>query len=223
MRIGVVVFPGSNCDRDALSAIELARPGCAVAIRAEEAELPPVDALVLPGGFAYGDYLRAGALAAVAPVMEGVRRFADSGRPVLGICNGFQVLCEAGLLPGALAPNESGRFVCEEVCLFVESEATPFTAGLGSRRLRLPVAHAHGRYQADAATLDRLERNGQVVFRYEGQSPNGSARRIAGVRNERGNVLGMMPHPERRVEDALGGRDGLLLFAALLRHLEASA
>jgi len=209
---GVVQFPGSCDERDALHACSLA--GEARMIWHEETELGDVDAVVVPGGFSYGDYLRAGAIARFSPAMDAVAGLAAEGRPVLGICNGFQVLCEAGLLPGALLVNETVRFVCRQVELVVESSATPFTAALAEgRRLSIPVKHGEGRYFAPDDVLDEIESNGQVVFRYApGQNPNGSARDIAGVRNEAGNVVGLMPHPEHAVDALTGSTDGLRLF-----------
>jgi phosphoribosylformylglycinamidine synthase len=218
MRIAVAVFPGSNCDDDAQRAVSLfgAEP-----VRAwHKDELPSgIDAVILPGGFSYGDYLRCGAMAARARVMEGVRRFAAEGGPVLGVCNGFQILCEAGLLPGALVRNASRRFVCREVRVRVEGRETPFTKGLSGASLTLPVAHAEGRYFADDATLQRLEDEERVIFRYvEGSNPNGALRDIAGVCSASGRVVGLMPHPERAVESLLGSEDGAQLFRALLGH-----
>jgi phosphoribosylformylglycinamidine synthase len=176
-----------------------------------------LDAVVLPGGFSYGDYLRCGALARFSPVMEDVVGFAKAGGPVLGICNGFQILCESGLLPGALLRNASLKFICQDVLLEVQGAPTPITAGLAGQRLRMPVAHAEGNYHADAATLDELEGAGRVVFRYVGGSPNGAARDIAGIAGgPRMNVVGLMPHPERASEGLLGCTDGRKLFEALL-------
>lgn len=216
MRVAVTVFPGSNCDDDARRAVTLfgAEP-----VRAwHKDELPEgLDAVILPGGFSYGDYLRCGAMAARARVMDGVRRFAAAGGPVLGVCNGFQILCEAGLLPGALVRNLSRRFVCREVRLKVEGRETPFTRGLSGAVLSLPVAHAEGRYFADDDTLSLLEGEGRVIFRYvDGTNPNGALRDIAGVSSANGRVLGLMPHPERAIEPILGGTDGAAIFRSLL-------
>ena len=182
----------------------------------EETSLEGIDVVVVPGGFSYGDYLRAGAIARFAPAMEAVAEFAAGGGPVLGICNGFQVLCEAGLLPGALLPNSGLRFVCRQVELVVESTDTPFTADLErGTTLSIPVKHMVGRYFAPPSLLDALEANGQVVVRYaSGQNPNGSERDIAGVRNEEGNVIGLMPHPEHAVDPLTGSDDGLRLLAS---------
>ena len=213
MKVAVVRFPGSNCDADALAA---ARQAGAEAefVWHRSADLGGADVVVLPGGFAYGDYLRPGAIARFSPVMRAVAAHAAAGRPVLGICNGFQVLCEAGLLPGALARNGGLMFVCRQVTVRVESDATPFTARYRpGQLLRMPVAHGDGRYVADADTLDRLEREERVVFRYVGGNPNGAMRDIAGITNEGRNVVGLMPHPERASEALLGSSDGAAMFA----------
>ena len=214
-KIAVVVFPGSNDDRDAGHALEQlgAEP---VLVWHAERELPPVAAVVLPGGFSYGDYLRCGAIARFAPVMAAVRRFADEGGLVLGICNGFQVLCEAGLLPGVLRPNASLSFVCRDVPLRVERSDTPFTARaeLGGQ-LTIPVKHGEGCYFADERLLAELEAKEQVVLRYE-TNPNGSLADVAGVVNEAGNVFGLMPHPEHAVDPLLGSSDGALLLGSLV-------
>jgi phosphoribosylformylglycinamidine synthase len=217
MRFGVLQFPGSCDERDALQACE--RVGDAHMLWHEETDLSGIDAIVVPGGFSYGDYLRAGAIARFSPAMGAVAEFAASGGPVLGICNGFQVLCEAGLLPGALLPNESVRFVCRQVDLVVESAETPFTRDCEPGQvLSVPVKHMSGRYFAPPDLLDRLEANGQVVLRYAaGQNPNGSVRDIAGVVNEAGNVMGLMPHPEHAVDPLTGSEDGLALFTSLAR------
>jgi len=227
-RVGVVVFPGSNCDLDTIHALSLAGAD-PVALWHESVDLDGVAAVVLPGGFAYGDYLRAGALARFSPVMRAVAAFAGDGGLVLGICNGFQVLAEARLVPGALLRNRSLRFVCREVTILPERLDSPFTCALGERRpLRMPVAHGEGCYYADGATLDALEREGRVLFRYVGPdgavaldpddpaNPNGSLRAIAGVTNTAGNVAGLMPHPERAAEAILGSDDGMLLIRSLV-------
>jgi phosphoribosylformylglycinamidine synthase subunit PurQ / glutaminase len=215
---GVLQFPGSCDERDALHACSLL--GEARLIWHEERDLSGVDAVVIPGGFSYGDYLRAGAIARFSPAMEGVAEFAAGGGPVLGICNGFQVLCEAGLLPGALLLNESMRFVCRQLNLITE----PLTVGLTtpeggqphSQRLSIPAKHGEGRYYAPDKALDALEAKGQVAYRYApGQNPNGSARDIAGVRNEAGNVVGLMPHPEHAIDPLTGSTDGLRVFDAV--------
>ena len=214
-RIAVLVFPGSNDDRDAALAFEGlgAEP---VLVWHAEPELPDVGAVVLPGGFSYGDYLRCGAIARFAPVMEAVQRFADDGGLVLGICNGFQVLCEAGLLPGALRPNESLSFVCRDVQLRVERTDTPFTTRVDSgQSLTIPIKHGEGCYFADEELLAELEANGQVVLRYE-DNPNGSIADVAGVTNREGNVFGLMPHPEHAVDPLLGSSDGALVLGSLI-------
>ena len=214
-RIAVLVFPGSNDDRDAALAFEGlgAEP---VLVWHAEPELPDVGAVVLPGGFSYGDYLRCGAIARFAPVMEAVQRFADDGGLVLGICNGFQVLCEAGLLPGALRPNESLSFVCRDVQLRVERTDTPFTTRVDSgQSLTIPIKHGEGCYFADEDLLAELEANGQVVLRYE-DNPNGSIADVAGVTNREGNVFGLMPHPEHAVDPLLGSSDGALVLGSLV-------
>jgi phosphoribosylformylglycinamidine synthase subunit PurQ / glutaminase len=220
-RWGVIQFPGSCDERDALHACSLV--GDARLVWHDERDLSDVDAVVVPGGFSYGDYLRAGAIARFSPAMGAVAQLADAGGPVLGICNGFQVLCEAGLLPGALLVNESVRFVCRQVEMVVESERTPFTAALAEgERLSIPVKHGEGRYYAPDQVLDEIEANGQVAFRYAaGQNPNGSVRDIGGVCNEPGNVLGLMPHPEHAVDPLTGSADGLKLFESAVRALAA--
>ena len=216
-RAAVITFPGSNCDRDMAVALEQVSGTPALRVWHGDAELPDgLDFIALPGGFSYGDYLRSGAMAARSPIMQAVIAAAGRGVPVLGICNGFQVLTEAGLLPGALMRNAGIRFVCREVALTVENTQTLFTGGYSAgQRIIIPVAHHDGNYFADDATLDRLEGQGRVAFRYA-EPVNGSARNIAGILNAAGNVLGMMPHPERAVEDAHGNRDGLRMFEALL-------
>ena len=214
-RIAVVVFPGSNDDRDA--ALALTGVGAEpVPVWHAEAELPDVTAVVLPGGFSYGDYLRCGAIARFAPVMDAVRGFAADGGLVLGICNGFQVLCEAGLLPGALRPNASLSFVCRDVPLRVERDDTPFTSRCKrGQRLSIPVKHGEGCYFADEELLAELEEHGQIALVYE-ENPNGSAAGIAGVLNEAGTVFGLMPHPEHAVDPLLGSTDGALVLGSLV-------
>ena len=215
MRIGVTVFPGSNCDRDALHAVE--RMGAdPVELWHADADLKAVDAVIVPGGFSYGDYLRPGAIARFAPVMTALETFAREGGPILGVCNGFQVLTEAHLLPGALLRNTNTRFLCDRVRVRVETTDTPWTAGCeAGEELTLPVAHNEGNYFADGATLDRLEDEGRVVLRYL-ENPNGSARDIAGVCGEGRNVVGIMPHPERVSDPALGSEAGLRILRSVL-------
>ena len=213
--IGVVQFPGSCDERDAVAACE--RVGEARLLWHEESDLSGLDAIVVPGGFSYGDYLRAGAIARFSPAMEAVARFAAAGGPVLGICNGFQVLCEARLLPGALLPNEGLRFVFRQVELVAEDFGGPFGAEIpAGSTLSIPVKHMSGRWFSPDEDVDRLESSGQIAFRYaEGHNPNGSVRDVAGVTNEAGNVLGLMPHPEHAVDPLTGSEDGLALFRAL--------
>ncbi|WP_225008590.1 MULTISPECIES: phosphoribosylformylglycinamidine synthase subunit PurQ [Novosphingobium] len=220
----VITFPGSNCDRDMAVAIEEISGGTVHRVWHGDAGLPEgLDLIALPGGFSYGDYLRSGAMAARSPVMQAVVEQAGRGVPVLGVCNGFQVLTEAGLLPGALMRNAGIRFVCRDVKLKVENANSLFTSAyLPGQTITIPVAHHDGNYFADAETLDRLEGEGRVAFRYLEQV-NGSQRDIAGVLNERGNVLGMMPHPERMIEAAQGGSDGRKLFESVLHGLNALA
>ena len=217
MRSAVIVFPGSNCDRDLAEALRLVGGTAPMMVWHRESALPDrLDLIAVPGGFSYGDYLRSGAMAALSPVMRAVAEAAARGVAVLGICNGFQVLTEARLLPGALMRNAGIRFVCREVGLKVENSQSAFTARYAAgEEIALPDAHHDGNYQADKAVLDRLEGEGRIAFRYTG-AVNGSARGIAGILNEAGNVLGMMPHPERMVEPAHGGQDGRRLFEGLL-------
>jgi len=223
VKFGVIRFPGSCDEVDALLACE--RFAEAELLWHADRDLRGADAIVIPGGFSYGDYLRAGAIARFSPVMEAVREFALGGGPVLGICNGFQVLCEAGLLPGALLPNTSLRFVCRQVELVVENPNTPFTRVCGEGdRLSVPVKHTTGRYYAPEPALDELEADGQVLLRYaEGQNPNGSARDVAGVSNSQKNVFGLMPHPEHAVDPLMGSADGGKLFESIVAHVEALA
>jgi len=225
MRFAVIVFPGTWSDHDCQYVLRDVLGQEADLVWHRDTDLSRYDCVVLPGGFSYGDYLRTGAIARFSPVMEAVARHAEAGRPVIGICNGFQVLCEAGLLPGALMRNESLQFRCQDVHLRVENTASPFTCLCRAGQvLRLPISHGEGRYYADGATLDALEASGRVAFRYcspEGEitseaNPNGSLRNIAGIVNERGNVLGMMPHPERAGEALMGGNDGLLLWRSVI-------
>jgi phosphoribosylformylglycinamidine synthase subunit PurQ / glutaminase len=214
-RIGVVQFPGSNDDRDALWALA-ALDADAIPVWHADADLPDLDAVVLPGGFSYGDYLRCGAIARFSPAMAAVAAFADAGGLVLGICNGFQILCEAGLLPGVLRPNESLTFVCRDVRLRVERTDTAFTARCSDeQRLVIPVKHGEGCWFADQNLYDELEARNQIVLRYD-EAVNGSVHDVAGVVNERGNVMGLMPHPEHAVDPLLGSADGALILASLV-------
>jgi len=224
MKSAVIVFPGSNCDRDLAVALELVSGVKPVMIWHRETELPAgIDLIGVPGGFSYGDYLRSGAMAARSPVMQAVAVAAAKGTYVLGICNGFQVLTETGLLPGALLRNAGMHFVCREIALTVENSQSAFTSRYAAgETVHFPVAHHDGNYFADTATLDRLEGEGRVAFRY-GEAVNGSARNIAGVLNDAGNVLGLMPHPERVVEKAHGNVDGRRMFEGLVESLMARA
>jgi phosphoribosylformylglycinamidine synthase len=228
MKLGVVTFPGSNCDYDCYKAIEEGLGAEAVYLWHKEHDLRGVDAVFLPGGFSYGDYLRAGAIASLSPVMREVAAFAAEGGPVAGICNGFQILCEAGLLPGALIRNRSLKFASREVVLRVENTETLFTTAYRpGQLLRIPIAHGEGCYIAEPEVLAELEASGRVVFRYVDAAgnptpeanPNGSLNNVAGIVNERGNVLGMMPHPERAVSELLGSVDGMGFFRSLADHL----
>ena len=228
MKAAVIVFPGSNCDRDAAVALGAAMGRAPMMVWHGDAELPQSDLIVLPGGFSYGDYLRSGAMAAHSPVMREVVRRAKAGTPVLGICNGFQVLTEAGLLPGVLMRNASLRFICKDVHLKVERNDTLFTRGYAPGEIvRFPIAHKDGCYFADAKTLARLEGEGRVAFRYcevtgeitPRSNPNGSANNIAGIYNETATVLGMMPHPERLADPALSGTDGARMFSSMVETL----
>jgi len=230
MKFGIVTFPGSNCDYDAYRAVVEALGEDATYLWHKDHDLQGSDVVVLPGGFSYGDYLRAGAIARFSPIMREVVAHAGRGAPVLCICNGFQIACEAWLLPGALQRNASLKFVCAPITLRVENDDTHFTSRYEKGQLiTLPIAHGDGRYAADDETLDRLEGDGQVVFRYtpdrlqaaEAYNPNGSMRDIAGIVSKEGNVLGMMPHPERAVDPLLGPADGLALFESILQRVAA--
>lgn len=218
MKFAVIVFPGSNCDADMLHAITDALGEEAEYVWHAEDNLDGFDGVLLPGGFSYGDYLRSGAIARFANIMEAVQQAANEGKPVLGVCNGFQVLLEAGLLPGAMKRNENLKFICRPVNLVVENNETMFTSDYQKGEvISVPVAHGEGNYYCDEETLKKLKENNQIVFRYE-TNVNGSLENIAGIKNEKGNVLGMMPHPERAVESLLGSEDGLKLFTSILRN-----
>jgi phosphoribosylformylglycinamidine synthase subunit PurQ / glutaminase len=228
MKFGIVTFPGSNCDYDTFQAVVETLGEEAVLLWHKDHDLQGSDVVILPGGFSYGDYLRPGAIARFSPIMQEVVQHADRGGPVIGICNGFQIACEAGLLPGALLRNASLKFVCAPIHLQVESTDSMFTSRYErGQSIVLPIAHGDGRYSADDETLDRLEGEGRVVFRYapsaleaeEAYNPNGSMRDIAGILNGAGNVLGMMPHPERAVDALLGSTDGLPLFESILQRV----
>jgi len=229
MKFGVIVFPGSNCDHDAYHVVSKHVGQPVDFIWHKETNLNAYDAILIPGGFSYGDYLRAGALASFSPVMDAVKDFAAKGKFVFGICNGFQILCESGLLPGALMRNADLHFICKHVHVRVENGNTPYTSeSENGRVLSLPVAHAEGNYFCDDATLNELEENGQIVFRYcdpDGElnassNPNGALSSIAGICNKERNVLGMMPHPERACEELLGSNDGRDIFRSLTKAIE---
>ena len=231
MKFGVLVFPGSNCDHDTHHVLSGVIGQPVTYLWHESHDLEGCDAILVPGGFAYGDYLRTGAIARFAPIMQSVRRFADSGGLVMGICNGFQILCEAGLLPGALMRNAGQRYICRQLHLRVETPDSPFTDGLARGQvLRMPIGHMEGNYFCDAATLETLRRDQRIAFRYSTAAgeitaeanPNGSLENIAGILSEGRNVLGMMPHPDRSSEALLGSTDGLLLFQSLARSLAAA-
>ena len=216
MKPAVIVFPASNCDRDVAVALEQATGAKPNMVWHGDADLPDTDLIVLPGGFSYGDYLRCGAMASKSPIMRSVIDKANSGTPVLGICNGFQILCETGLLPGVLLRNANLTFVCRTVTLRIENNQSMFTRGFDAGQfVNFPVAHHDGNYFADTETLDRLEGDGRVALRYV-DNPNGSARNIAGILNDRGNVFGLMPHPERVISPLLGGLDGTAFFKGVV-------
>lgn len=229
MKFGVVVFPGSNCDHDAYHVVSKHVGQPVDFVWHQETDLSSFDAVIVPGGFSYGDYLRAGALARFSPVMESVKKFAADGKFVFGICNGFQILCESGLLPGALRRNAGLNFVCKHVNLKVENQNTPFTSAVDTgRTLSMPIAHAEGNYTCDDETYNSMEENGQIVFRYadangeivDAANPNGSRSNIAGICNQDRNVLGMMPHPERACEELLGSNDGRDIFRSLTNAIQ---
>jgi phosphoribosylformylglycinamidine synthase I len=230
MTAGVVIFPGSNCDYDCHYVLNKVLEVPTRYLWHKDTDISGLDLIILPGGFSYGDYLRTGAIAKFSPIVAEVKRFADSGGRVLGICNGFQILAETSLLPGALIRNKSLRFICREVCLRVETSDTPFTRLYAPGEvIQLPIAHTDGNYYADNQTLERLESEGRIVFRYSNDrgglgdefNPNGSLHHIAGIVNERRNVLGLMPHPERRVDPVVGGTDGARIFESVLELVSA--
>lgn len=221
MKFAVLVFPGSNCDIDAVKAVQDVLDQPVDAVWHTTADLSDYDCIIVPGGFSYGDYLRCGAIARFSPVMEAVKREAEKGKFVIGICNGFQILTESGLLPGALRHNDHLQFRCEISPLVVENADTPFTQDYAAGEvIQIPIAHGEGNFYADDATIAALNANNQVVFRYHEHNPNGSVERIAGICNEQGNVLGMMPHPERAVHELLGSADGKKLFTSILKAWE---
>jgi phosphoribosylformylglycinamidine synthase len=224
MKFGIVVFPGSNCDRDCFHVVTRVLGQDCVYIWHKEKNVPDIDCLILPGGFSYGDYLRAGAIARFSPVMDSVVSFAENGGMILGICNGFQILLEVGLLPGAMRRNSCGNFLCREVYLACINRHTPWTKKIpGHKFLRMPIAHAEGNYYAGQEEIENLHRNGQVLLKYSDSmgntapeaNPNGSIDNIAGIMNRRGNIFGMMPHPERASEEILGSADGLTIFRSI--------
>ncbi|WP_163653749.1 phosphoribosylformylglycinamidine synthase subunit PurQ [Listeria sp. PSOL-1] len=222
MKFAVIQFPGSNCDLDMLRAVSHVLDTEAELVWHHEDSLAGFDAVLLPGGFSYGDYLRTGAIAKFANIMPEVMRFAEEGKPVLGVCNGFQILTECGLLPGALMRNDQLRFICKTITLEVVNQKTMFTSLYHEdEKIKIPIAHGEGHYFCDEKTRLRLQKNKQIVFRYT-ENPNGSVNHIAGITNERGNVLGMMPHPERAVEKVIGGTDGLKLFKSIVKNWKES-
>ncbi|MBD3108878.1 phosphoribosylformylglycinamidine synthase subunit PurQ [Bacillus sp. AGMB 02131] len=223
MKFAVIVFPGSNCDVDMYHAIKDELGEEVEYVWHTETDLSSYDGILLPGGFSYGDYLRTGAIARFSNVMEQVIKAANEGKPVLGVCNGFQILLEAGLLPGAMRRNESLHFICRNVSLKVENNKTMFTNLYEENEvITIPIAHGEGNYYCDEETLQKLKENNQIAFTYGGTNPNGSLADIAGITNERGNVLGMMPHPERAVDALLGSADGLKLFKSIVKHWRES-
>lgn len=225
MKFGVVIFPGSNCDHDMIYALKGIMGMEVVELWHKDSDLQGVDAIMLPGGFSFGDYLRSGAIARYSPIMEKVIQFADNGGFVFGVCNGFQILCEAGLLPGALLHNDNQKFICKNINISVVNGSTCLTHKVNSdRALKIPIAHAEGRYYADSITLREMNENSQILFRYcdengkvsKDSNPNGSIENIAGVCNARKNVFGMMPHPERAIDDELGNTDGKSIFESII-------
>ena len=224
MKFGVLVFPGSNCDRDVAYVTRELLGQPTRMVWHQDTDIADLDVIIIPGGFSYGDYLRCGAIARFSPVMQQVIQHAEKGKFVLGICNGFQVLTETGLLPGALTRNQDLHFICDRVPLQVERTNTKWTQGYQTgETITLPIAHGEGRFYADKSTITAIEDHGQVLFRYAGENPNGSLNNIAGICNQQGNVLGMMPHPERASEASLGATDGLRLFQGLLEKIAAYA
>ncbi len=228
LKFGIVVFPGSNCDDDVVYVVEDILEQEAVKLWHKETDLQGVHGIIIPGGFSYGDYLRAGALAKFSPIMQSIKEFAEKGGFVFGICNGFQILCEAGLLPGTLLPNDNNKFICKNVYIKVDNRHTMLTNQIDSEyALKIPIAHAEGKYYAEPNVLTEMRKNGQILFRYcdefgrlsEEFNPNGSIENIAGVCNKEKNVYGMMPHPERAADDELGNTDGLLIFNSILKSL----
>ncbi len=229
MKFGILVFPGSNCDHDCYYVIKHVLNCEAEFVWHKEKELKDFDVIIIPGGFSYGDYLRTGAIAKFSPVMKAVKKFAKNGRLIIGICNGFQILLEAGLLPGAMLRNRSLKFICKDIYIKVENTNTPFTNKCADKKvLKMPIAHAEGSYFANSVTLSSLIKNQQIIFRYSDKSgnitdsanPNGSAENIAGICNKEGNILGMMPHPERCAEAMLGNDDGRLIFESILNSVK---
>jgi len=224
MHVAVLVFPGSNCDIDCYKAVEQTIGQPVEYVWHEASDLSKFDLILVPGGFSYGDYLRSGAIARFSPVMEEVRKAAEAGKFVLGICNGFQILLESGLLPGAMRRNNSLKFRCSPTTLEVTNNKTAFTHEYAAgEKIQIPIAHGEGNYYCDEETLARLEKNGQIVFKYSGENPNGSVADIAGLINERGNVLGMMPHPERAIDVLLGSEDGSRMFTSVLKAWRENA
>ncbi|MDD2564387.1 MAG: phosphoribosylformylglycinamidine synthase subunit PurQ [Salinivirgaceae bacterium] len=228
MKFGVVIFPGSNCDHDMIYALENLMGHEVVQLWHKESAIPKVDAIALPGGFTYGDYLRCGAIARYSPVMESVIKFANEGGYVFGICNGFQILCESGLLPGTLLHNDSQKFICKNQHIIADNPKTAFTAHVGTKPLNIPIAHGEGRFYAPDSMLQEIEDNGQVLFRYcdaQGKiagdvNPNGSVNHIAGICNKNKNVYGMMPHPERAADPELGNTDGLFILESFVKWIK---
>ena len=232
MRVSVIIFPGSNCDMDAIHAFREVLDATVTPVWHKDTELANPDLVFIPGGFSFGDYLRSGAIARFSPVMNSVKAFYDKGGHLFGVCNGFQILCEAGILPGALLTNRNLKFLCQDVCIKTETTATPFTSELNKDQvLHIPIAHGMGQYFADSETLKRVEGEGQVVFRYcdeqgeltDGSNPNGSLNAIAGVCDKERRAIGMMPHPERHVESELGSNDGYALLRSVVSSLGAPA